>query len=196
MSATKPASRSCTSNPPRPFRFSVQLPELMADTAHLEPEELGCYLRILFSYWRVGPPKNDDRTLSRIVGLPLKEWAVIRPELEPFFDIGREWIHWRQDEELSAAYEAITANRKRTAAATAARKQRNDQRDVVRNDQRNDQRDDGLDVARSEDPTGSKQEAKSKTKSPAMKQDFDRYADFDSDVAMAEESFAAGVDHA
>ena len=147
--------RRTTTNPPRPFRYSVQLPELMADTAHPEPSELGCYMRLLFSYWRVGPPKNDDRTLARIVGLPVKGWITTRPEIEPFFDVDREWIHWRTDDDLQAAYDAITGNRKRTQAATDARKrrnaERNDQRDVVRNDNRNDERNVFLTVSNSED---------------------------------------------
>lgn len=147
--------RRKTSTPPRPFRYSVQLPELMADTAHLEPVELGCYMRLLFSYWRSGPPKNDDRTLARITGLPIKEWSAIRPQIEGFFDVDREWIHWRTDDDLLAAYEAINGNKKRTVAATEARKlrakERDDQRDVVRDDNRDDQRNVFLTVSKSEE---------------------------------------------
>lgn len=146
--------RRKTSTPPRPFRYSVQLPELMADTAHLEPVELGCYMRLLFSYWRSGPPKNEDRALSRITGLPAKEWLSIRPEIEVFFDVDREWIHRRTDDDLLAAYEAINGNKKRTVAATEARKrramERYVQRDVVRDDTRNDERNVFLTVSKSE----------------------------------------------
>ena len=121
--------RRKTSTSPRPYRYSVQLPELMADTAHLEPAELGCYMRLLFSYWRSGAPKNDDRTLARITGLPIKEWSAIRPEIEVFFDVDREWIHWRTDDDLLAAYEAINGNKKRTVAAREAKKRLAKERD-------------------------------------------------------------------
>lgn len=121
--------------PSRPFRFSIKAAELYMDTQHLAPQAFGCYMRLLLSYWRVGPPKNDDKILARIVGLDLAKWRAIRGEVAPFFDIQHdEWIHHELDRELSASTEAIRNNRERTKAATAARKakaHRHDERNVV-----------------------------------------------------------------
>ena len=61
--------------PRTPFKFSIHLPDHVADTVHLSAEEHGCYMRLLFSYWRSGPPKDDDRVLARIAGLSVEEWA-------------------------------------------------------------------------------------------------------------------------
>ncbi len=145
-------SKHYTDNPPRPFRISINLPELMADTSHLSPAEFGGYMRLLHSYWRTGPAKNDDRVLARIVGMTPREWSAARPEIAPFFDIADEWVHWRLDAELEAAFDAINANRKRTQAATAARKERDDRRNERRDVGRSEHRNGPLDVV----PTGSK----------------------------------------
>ena len=93
-------------------------------------------MRLMHAYWQSGPAKDDDRVLARLVGLSPDEWGGIRPDVEPFFDILHgQWLHWRLDEELEAAYDAINRNAARTKAATAARKaKRNDERDVVRNE--------------------------------------------------------------
>lgn len=175
-----------TTNPPRPFRFTANLPELMADTAHLEPVELGSYMRLLFSYWRVGPAKNDDRTLARIVGLPVKEWVAIRPEIEPFFDIEREWIHWRQDAEIEAAYAAINANRLRTEAATAARKQRGAQRNVARHVERHVARNDTRHDERYEVPT------EIQATPPSQADDFQIPEEWKDALCAAEDGFLGG----
>ncbi|HQZ01697.1 MAG TPA: DUF1376 domain-containing protein [Thauera sp.] len=134
------------------------MPALIAETQHLDPEAFGCLMRLMHAYWQSGPAKDDDRVLARLVGLSPDEWGGIRPDVEPFFDILHgQWLHWRLDEELEAAYDAINRNAARTKAATAARKaKRNDERDVVRNDEHDvenlcNQRD----VVRNEHPIGS-----------------------------------------
>lgn len=113
--------KRATGNPPRPFRFSVQVSDLIADTQCLDAAQFGAYMRLLFAYWRTGAPRDDDRLLARIVGMSPVEWASVRPMLEPFFDVlDGHWIHWRTDEDLAAAYEAINkASRAGRAAAQA-----------------------------------------------------------------------------
>lgn len=113
--------KRATGNPPRPFRFSVQVSDLIADTQYLDAAQFGAYMRLLFAYWRTGAPRDDDRLLARIVGMSPVEWASVRPMLEPFFDVlDGHWIHWRTDEDLAAAYEAINkASRAGKAAAQA-----------------------------------------------------------------------------
>ena len=108
--------------PRTPFKFSIHLPDHVADTMHLSAEEHGAYMRLLFSYWRSGPPKDDDRVLSRIVGLSLDEWAEVRPMVEPFFEVlHSQWMHWRTDDELQAAYEAIEKSSRAGKTAAKAR---------------------------------------------------------------------------
>ena len=108
--------------PRTPFKFSIHLPDHVADTVHLSAEEHGCYMRLLFSYWRSGPPKDDDRVLARIVGLSVEEWAEVRPMVEPFFEVLHgQWLHWRTDDELQAAYESIEKSSRAGKAAAKAR---------------------------------------------------------------------------
>lgn len=108
--------------PRTPYRFTIELPAHIADTVHLSAEEHGCYMRLLFSYWRSGPPKDDDRVLARIVGMAVDEWAEVRPMVEPFFEVLHgQWLHWRTDDELQAAYEAIEKSSRAGKTAAKAR---------------------------------------------------------------------------
>lgn len=183
------SSRRYTDNPPRPFRFSVNLPELMADTSHLSPAAFGAYMRILHAYWRTGPAKNDDRVLARIAGMTAREWSAVRTEIAPFFDIADEWIHWRLDAELEAAYDAINANRRRTQAATAARKERYDHRDVGRNEHRDAPHDDPHDVV----PIGSKHQKAPSQGDGCLNTHADRCPpEWAGDLRDAEDRFLAG----
>jgi uncharacterized protein YdaU (DUF1376 family) len=51
---------------------------LLADTAHMSPEEFGAYCRLLFTMWRHGARLTDDAVeLSRIVGVTEKRWTAI-----------------------------------------------------------------------------------------------------------------------
>jgi uncharacterized protein YdaU (DUF1376 family) len=193
-------SRRSTSTPPRPYRFSIQLPVLIAETQHLDPEAFGCYMRLLHAYWQSGPARDDDRILARLVGLAPDEWAAVRPEVEPFFDVLRgQWIHWRLDDELERAYDAINANKTRTQAATAARKARAKGRDVERDDLRDganlcNRRDDDRDDARNEVPIGSKH-APHVSPSEPQKVRAKAMMDFEADVQLAERDLGIGVDH-
>lgn len=108
--------------PRTPFKFSIHLPDHIADTVRLSAEEHGCYMRLLFSYWRSGPPKDDGRALARIVGMTPDEWAEVRPMVEPFFEVLHgHWMHWRTDDELQSAYEAIEKSSRAGKTAAKAR---------------------------------------------------------------------------
>ena len=188
-------SRRCSANPPRPFRFNVQLPALIAETQHLDPEAFGCLMRLMHSYWQSGPAKDDDRVLARIVGLPPDEWAGIRPDVEPFFDVLHgQWINWRLDEELESAYEAINRNRTRTQAATAARKaKRNEQRDDERNDKRDVQEIcNQRDVVRNEHPIESIRTPRSAAFGTDKARAKAEMSDFEDDVRAAERDLGIG----
>ncbi|HRP94894.1 MAG TPA: YdaU family protein [Rhodocyclaceae bacterium] len=190
-------NRRPTANPPRPFRYSVHLPNLIADTVHLDPEAFGCYMRLLMSYWRNGPPADDDRMLARIVGLTYDEWCAVRPDVEPYFDVLHgQWLHWRTDEDLEAAYTAINANKARTQAATAARKARAKGRDVERHDARNDERHDAdlcnqRDVERNEHLNVSLHTTHA-SPSERPKAQAKAKMDFEDDVRIAERDLGIG----
>lgn len=130
--------RKPTGNPPRPYKFSMQLSDLTDGTAYLSLAELGGYARLLFAYWRNGPPRDDDRLLARVVGATPDEWRKVRPAIEPLFDVrDGQWIHWRLDEELEAASEAIKKASRAGKANARARwdkareKDRNASRDAI-----------------------------------------------------------------
>jgi len=60
---------------------------LLADTAHLAPDEFGAYMRLLVAMWRSPEPRlpNDAARLSRIAGVGPKRWATMWPVLVEFF---------------------------------------------------------------------------------------------------------------
>ena len=183
-----------TNTPPRPYRFSIQLPALIAETQHLDPEAFGCYMRLLHAYWNSGAAKNDNRILARLVGLTPDEWVAVRPDVEPFFDVVHgQWIHWRLDEELESAYAAINANKQRTKAATAARKARVNRRDVECNDERDESMQ--RDVERNEVPIGSTRTTRSSAAQPPKalaKGSMFVSGDFEADVRIAERDLGIG----
>lgn len=171
-----------------PYRFSINLPNLIADTSHLAPEAFGCLMRLMMHYWRHGPLKDDNRLLARIVGLPPNQWASVRPDIEGQFEIvAGLWLHDGLDQALADAFAAIAANKDRTAKATAARmakraaeKKPAAKCDVERHVQRDDERDSIL--------NGSKQEA---PVSPAKEIQYSA-SGFAADALAAERQFVIG----
>ena len=89
----------------RPW-MPLYVADYLADTAHLTTVEHGAYLLLIMHYWQKGSLPDDDKRLSGIARLSVKQWADIRPTIEEFF--GPAWTHGRIDAELqsaSAAYE-------------------------------------------------------------------------------------------
>jgi uncharacterized protein YdaU (DUF1376 family) len=78
---------------------------LLADTLDLSAEEFGAYCLILFMTWEKGarPFADDDRILSRIARVPLRQWrSTMRARLAPFFDLGEgTWNQKRLEKEWS-----------------------------------------------------------------------------------------------
>lgn len=105
-----------------PYKFTLHLPDHMADTGHLSAGEHGALMRIMFSYWRSGPPKDDDRILCRLTGMTLSEWSKARPVIEDFFEVANGvWLHWKIDAELEAAFAAIEKSSRAGRAGALAR---------------------------------------------------------------------------
>ncbi len=123
----------------RPLWMPVRVADWAADTVHLSSAEFGSLERLNMSYWRSGPPRDDDESLARICGCTIGDWRKARPAIEPFFQIGSgQWTCQRLDGELEEAYRLIGENKKRTESATAAAAAkrisvRNGQRDELRN---------------------------------------------------------------
>ena len=79
--------------------------DYLRDTQHLSTVEHGAYLLLISAYWtNANPLPNCDRKLSQIVRLERRQWARIRPTIEPFFKVTpgpkSVWIHKRIEFEL------------------------------------------------------------------------------------------------
>lgn len=81
--------------------------DLLTDTVHLSPAELGAYMRLIGRYWVSGEPLPDDPArLRRITGMSEREWAVSRDALCELFTVeGGVWRHGRVEAELADARE-------------------------------------------------------------------------------------------
>ena len=103
--------------------------DYLADTMHLNTQQHGAYLLLLFHLWRRGSLPDDDTALAKITGLSAKEWNSTRPVLEPYFRVNEGvWQHNRVERErvrIAARQEkhgvrAKTAARKRWDKHTAS----------------------------------------------------------------------------
>lgn len=93
-----------------------------ADTRALDVAEDGAYGRLIRSYWRNGPPADDDAKLARIVGVTLPRWRKLRPAVAPFFTIGDGvWRNKRADLEREKAAERYAKAVERASAGGRAK---------------------------------------------------------------------------
>jgi uncharacterized protein YdaU (DUF1376 family) len=94
--------------------------DLIADTAHLSPEQFGAYCRILFHTWIANGQAlaDDERRMAHLVGVSVHRWRThLRPVLVEFFDLGDG--HWHQKRLEAEWAKALTKS-------TKARKSAND----------------------------------------------------------------------
>lgn len=101
--------------------------DYLADTQHLNTEQHGAYVLLLFAAWSRGGslPDNDD-VLRVITRLDVRSWKKHRPVLAEFFTIeDGKWVQKRLAEEMDRA---ITTARRRSAAGAncASRRWRGD----------------------------------------------------------------------
>jgi uncharacterized protein YdaU (DUF1376 family) len=74
--------------------------DYLADTMHLNTQQHGAYLLLLFHLWRRGVLPDDNTALAKITGLTPKEWNSTRPVLEPYFKVNNGfWQHSRVERE-------------------------------------------------------------------------------------------------
>lgn len=94
--------------------------DFLKDTMHLSTEEKGAYLLLIGHYWSTGGAvKNDKILIKNVCGLSFKK---LKNVLEFFEEKDGFLHHYRIDSELSKALENQESQRKRTEAATAARR--------------------------------------------------------------------------
>ena len=103
----------------------------LADTKHLTTEEHGAYLLLLMCAWRTRGCflDDDDKKLSRMVGVSPSKWKRLRPVIASLFTVrdGK----WKQKkltktyEKVSKKVSALKENAARGGRATALKNQQN-----------------------------------------------------------------------
>lgn len=80
----------------------IYIKDYLADTAHLNAEESGIYLHLIFHYWMKGKPKKNLSVLSRLC--KTENIEAINFVLSEFFqEKDGEYFHKRIDIELAKA---------------------------------------------------------------------------------------------
>ncbi|QLL11725.1 YdaU family protein [Pseudomonas chlororaphis] len=106
--------------------MQLYVADYLADTMHLNTEEHGAYLLLIFNYWQTGKPIPVSR-LARIARLSDERWTVVERSLNEFFnERSGEWVHDRIERDLQAVHATQTqrsAAGKASAEARAARAQ-------------------------------------------------------------------------
>lgn len=118
--------------------------EYLADTAHLDAEENGAYLLLIFNYWQTGKPIPKKR-LQKVARVSNDRWTDVQETLSEFFtDDGENWKHERIDADLAAVEEAQAQRAAAGKASAEARKaaKRKELKDKVKDRSATVQRDD------------------------------------------------------
>lgn len=96
--------------------------EYLADTAHLDAEEHGAYLLLIFNYWQTGKPIPKKR-LQKVARVSNDRWSDVEEALSEFFtDDGESWAHDRIEADLTAVEEAQAQRAAAGKASAEARK--------------------------------------------------------------------------
>lgn len=90
----------------------LDVPDYLADTAHLNAAQSGAYLHLIMHYWLSGGLPEDDAALARIGRMTTAEWRRAKPIVQAFFHHG--WKHKRVDKELAKAAD-ISSKRRASA---------------------------------------------------------------------------------
>ena len=99
----------------------VFIGDYLADTMHLNTEQHGAYLLLLFHLWRKESLRDDDAVLGKICGLSEKAWRTQRGVLAEFFQVADGfWTHKRVEKERTrvAAVQRSKASKAKLAANT------------------------------------------------------------------------------
>lgn len=102
--------------------MQLYVADYLADTMHLDAEEHGAYLLLLFNHWQTGKPIPKSR-LAKIARVSNDRWPSVERSLEEFFnDNGTEWSHKRIEADLEMAREAQAQRIAAGRASAEARK--------------------------------------------------------------------------
>jgi hypothetical protein len=75
----------------------INTDEFLAGTAHLTPEQLGCYCTLLFTNWRGRRIPETDAKLARFLGMSLRRWRAIRaPVMKMMAPFSRQPLRSKQ----------------------------------------------------------------------------------------------------
>lgn len=96
--------------------------DYLADTAHLDAEENGAYLLLIFNYWQTGKPIPKKR-LQKVARVGNDRWTDVQDSLSEFFsDDGECWTHERIEADLAAVEDAQAQRAAAGKASAEARK--------------------------------------------------------------------------
>lgn len=103
--------------------IQIYVADYLSDTMHLDAEEHGAYLLLIFNYWQTGKPLPKKR-LAKIARVSNDRWPAVEDSLSEFFnDTGTVWEHKRIEADLRMVEEAQAQRAKAGKASAAARKQ-------------------------------------------------------------------------
>jgi len=87
--------------------IQIVIPDYLSATEHLNAEQHGAYLKLIFSYWQTGKQLiDDDQRLANIARMSLEQWRINRKTLEEFFIISDGyWFHERIEKDLDEVVE-------------------------------------------------------------------------------------------
>lgn len=99
--------------------------DYLADTMHLDAEEHGAYLLLIFNYWQTAKPIPKER-LQKIARVSNDRWPSVELSLKGYFnDTGTEWVHKRIEADLAIIEEAQAQKVAAGKASAAAKKRAN-----------------------------------------------------------------------
>lgn len=102
--------------------MQLYVADYLADTMHLNTEEHGAYMLLMFNYWQTGKPIPKTR-LAAIARLSNDRWTTVEVSLNEFFnDTGTHWEHKRIEADLLMCKEAQEQRSKAGKASAEARK--------------------------------------------------------------------------
>lgn len=108
--------------------IQLYIADYLADTMHLQAEEHGAYLLLIFNYWQTAKPIPKNR-LQAIARVSNERWTDVERTLSEFFnDTGTHWQHDRIDSDLIKIEEKQSQAARAGRASAAARKAKNKQK--------------------------------------------------------------------
>src|SRR5260221_4485381 len=92
--------------------------DFYSKTYHLSREERGAYLDILMKTWvrNCQPFRDDAKEMALVLGITVKRWLQLRPNLAPFFDLSSgTWRQEKLEKEFAFVSERATITKRNGA---------------------------------------------------------------------------------